>query len=66
MKNPYILRKCAKYIGVCAKCEKEGLKKNMTTIMIKADGCSPVRTLCHLCPDCTASILDDLAVPMPE
>ena len=55
-----------RYIGACAKCGKKGFKKNMVTIMVRADGRSPVRTLCHLCPDCTASLLDELAVPMPH
>ena len=55
-----------RYITVCAKCGKEGLKRNMSTLLVKKDVYSPVRTLCHVCPRCMRQLLDELEVSMPD
>lgn len=56
-----------KFICNCAKCGREGLKRNMYTLSIRAprNYASP-RTLCHICPNCLPALLDDLEVSMPE
>lgn len=55
-----------KLIASCAKCGREGLKRNMATILAKESGYRPVRTLCHLCPRCFPQLLDELEVSMPD
>ena len=55
-----------RYITFCAKCSREGLKKNMVTILIRETAGSPVRTLCHICRDCLPQLLDQLEVSMPD
>ena len=55
-----------RYITLCAKCGREGLKKNMTTLLVRATAGSPVRTLCHLCPSCYPKLLDVLEVSDPD
>lgn len=59
-------RGCEKHIATCAKCGREGLKRNMATILAKENGRSSVRTLCHLCPRCFPQLLDELEVSMPD
>ena len=54
------------FIGICARCGREGLKRHMVTLFIKANGRSPMRKLCHLCPDCLPVLLDYLEVSMPQ
>ena len=55
-----------KYIASCAKCGRDGLKKKMYSLYVKKDSYSPVRILCHICPDCMPKLLDELEVTMPE
>ena len=55
-----------RFIGTCAKCGREGLKQKMATVLIRKNGHSSVKTLCHLCPNCLPRLLDELAVSMPE
>lgn len=55
-----------KYIGFCAKCKREGLKRNMKSLYIKDGSYGPVRIMCHLCPQCLLQLLDELEVSMPE
>lgn len=55
-----------KYIATCAKCGREGMKKRMNALYVKKDSYSPLRILCHICPDCMPVLLDDLEVSMPE
>lgn len=55
-----------KYIAICAKCSKEGLKKNMTSLYVKDGSYAPMRILCHICPRCLPVLLDELEVSMPE
>lgn len=54
------------YLGCCALCGREGLKRNMITLNIKANRAERFLKLCHLCPDCLPKLLDFLAVSMPE
>lgn len=60
-----LMRPHERYITLCAKCGREGLKKHMTTLLVK-DKCGTVRTLCHLCPNCYARMLDELEVSAPD
>lgn len=55
-----------RYYSNCVKCGREGLIKHMSSIYIKADGFSPMRILCHVCPDCLPVLLDELEVAMPD
>ena len=58
---------CDKFIGVCAKCSREGYKRNMHTIYIREPKkYSSPKTLCHICPRCLPALLDELEVSMPE
>ena len=59
-------RPADKYITVCAKCGREGLKGKMNSIYIKADKYSPMRILCHICQRCIPALLDELEVSMPD
>lgn len=54
------------YLGTCARCGREGLKRNMTTLNIKVNRAGRFLKLCHLCPRCLPELLDFLAVSMPE
>lgn len=54
------------YLGQCALCGREGLKKNMTTINVRVNRAGRFRKLCHLCPNCLPKLLDFLEVSMPE
>ena len=53
-----------RYITHCAKCGIEGLKQNMTTLLVRESAGSPVRTLCHLSKRCFPALLDELEVSM--
>ena len=55
-----------KYIGVCAKCSHEQLKKHMVALYVKDGSYSPVKILCHICRPCLPALLDELEVSMPE
>ena len=55
-----------KFADNCAKCGREGLKRNMPTLLARQSTYSPVRTLCHLCPTCFVELLDELEVSMPD
>lgn len=56
-----------KYIGNCAKCGRDGLKRNMYTLSIRAPrNYAAPRTLCHICSRCLPTLLDELEVSMPE
>lgn len=66
MNRDPLWRGSEKLIGTCPKCGREGLKRNMATLMIRADGRSPFRTVAHLCPDCLATLLEELEVSMPD
>lgn len=55
-----------KYIGLCAKCGREGLKRNMCALYIKDGSYSQVKILCHICRRCMPQLLDELEVNMPE
>ena len=55
-----------KWVGYCAKCGREGLKKNMVTLSVRDGGSAPQRVLCNLCPECMAWVLDSLGVAMPK
>lgn len=59
---PYMWRPADKYIGVCARCGCEGLKKRMTAIYVKKDSDSAVKILCHVCADCYTAFLDELGI----
>ena len=54
------------YLGTCALCSREGLKRNMTTLNVKVNRAGRFLKLCHLCLDCLPQLLDFLAVSMPE
>ena len=51
--------------GVCAKCGKEMLKRNMTALMVKESSYVNPALLCHVCQDCLPELLDLLDVSMP-
>ena len=55
-----------RYIGCCAKCGREGLKKRMVSLYVKDGSYSPVKILCHICRKCLPALLDELEVSMPE
>lgn len=55
-----------KYIAICAKCGKEGLKRNMTSLFVKDGAVSTMRILCHICRRCFPQLLDELEVSMPD
>lgn len=56
-----------KFIGQCAKCGREGLKRNMYTLSIRTPrNYAAPRTLCHICPSCLPALLDELEVSMPK
>lgn len=55
----------AKWVGHCAKCGRDGLKKNMVTLSVRDGGKAQQRVLCNLCPNCMAALLDELGVGMP-
>lgn len=59
-------RPSERYIAICAKCGKEGLKRNMTALYVKEGSCGLMRVLCHLCPRCMPALLDELEVSMPD
>lgn len=59
-------RPADRHISICAKCSREGLKRNMNAIYIKARSQSQVKVLCHLCDRCLPVLLDELEVSMPE
>ncbi len=52
--------------GICAKCGKEDMKKNMIGLYVKPDVYDPPRILCHLCTRCLPVLLDELEVSMPD
>lgn len=64
--NLDLWRPSERYIAVCAKCGREGLKKNMTSFYVKDGAYAPIRILCHICPRCLPGLLDELEVSMPE
>ena len=66
MNNNPLWRGYDKLVATCPKCRREGRKRNMATLLVKADGRSSTRTLCHLCPDCLATLLEELEVSMPD
>ena len=55
-----------KYIAICAKCGREGLKKNMVSLYVKDGSYSVMRILCHICRRCMPVLLDELEVSMPD
>ena len=55
-----------KYIAICAKCGREGLKKNMVSLYVKDGTVSVMRILCHICHRCMPVLLDELEVSMPD
>lgn len=56
-----------KYVGCCAMCGREGLKRNMYTLSIrKPRSYSAPRTLCHVCPACIPALLKGLDASVPE
>ena len=55
-----------KFISCCAKCGREGLKRNMTALYMKRSSYHPMRIVCHLCPNCAVALMDELAVTIPE
>lgn len=59
---PSMWRPADKYIGTCARCGCEGLKKNMTAIYVKKDSYSPVRIMCHVCNECYAAFCDEYGI----
>lgn len=61
-----LMRPHERYITLCAKCGREGLKKHMTTLLVRENAYRPVRTLCHLCPRCYPQLLDELEVSVPD
>lgn len=54
------------YLGTCARCGREGLKRNMVTLSVRVGKAGSFKKLCHLCPDCLPQLLDFLAVSIPE
>lgn len=54
------------HIAICAKCGKEGLKRNMTSLYVKDGTYASMRILCHICRRCFPQLLDELEVSMPE
>ena len=64
--NLDLWRPSERYIAVCSKCGREGLKKNMTSLYVKDGAYAPIRILCHICPRCLPGLLDELEVSMPE
>ena len=64
--NLELWRPHERYIAICAKCGKEGLKRNMTSLYVKDGASSLVRILCHICPHCMPVLLDELEVSMPD
>ena len=55
-----------RYYANCARCGERKYKKRMTALYVKEDSYSPVRILCHICPNCLPALLDYLAVGMPD
>ena len=55
-----------KYIAICAKCSREGLKKNMVSLYVKDGAYSQLRILCHICRRCMPVLLDELEVSMAD
>lgn len=55
-----------KYIACCGKCGREGLKRNMVSLYVKRDSYSPMRIMCHFCPNCLVDLADELGVAVPE
>lgn len=41
-----------RYLGVCARCGREGLKRNMTTLNVKINRAGSFKKLCHLFMHC--------------
>lgn len=54
-----------RYFCACAKCGREGLKKNMTSLYVKESSYDQVKILCHICSRCLPVLLDELEVSMP-
>ena len=55
-----------KYIGVCARCGREALKKRMISVYLKNGSYGQVRIACHLCQQCAPDVMDYLAISMPD
>lgn len=63
---PKEFRPAEKYIGLCARCGQEGLKKRMISVYLKDSSYGPVRIACHVCQRCAPEVLDFLGIGMPE
>lgn len=48
------------FVGVCAECGKEDLKRNMKTLYVKEYG--TIRVFCHLCDECFQEWVNGLKV----
>ena len=57
--NPDDWRPPERFIGRCACCRREKMKKNMVTLLTREYGRN-ARTLCFFCPECWARFLDYL------
>lgn len=65
MNNDLLWRLDPKYIAACAKCGRDGLKRNMVAIYIKNGAYSNLKIMCHFCPDCMTQFADELGVAIP-
>lgn len=65
MKDDPLWRVDPKYIAPCAKCGRDGLKRNMVALYIKKGAYSNLKIMCHFCPDCMVRFADELAVEIP-
>lgn len=54
-----------RFIAICAGCSREGLKRNMHAIYIKAKGDMQVKVLCHICDRCLPQLMDKMEISMP-
>lgn len=55
-----------KYVAECARCGKEGLKRNMAAMYVKRDSYSRLKIMCHFCQNCLVSLADEMGVEVPN